>query len=346
MASKRNVAIDAMRFIFICILCPVHCPAVNLFPNGYIAVEFFFILAGFFIYQSYRKHVDLGTMDFTLKKMRRFFWPLVLSLGVLMLLDRKRFIYPHEITPDGIVSQYFMRIPELLFCQGLEMVKPDTYINVTLWFISILLFGGAIIFSLLKNVGHKAVALVIPILVLLGITYLTSFGNTGLIWRSQLPGSPLDCNLMRGIVEMGIGVMLAYVMELKKERITRHRKAVDALGTIGLLGMFLITLAHDNYDTLSLFLGPMIIVACVSGQSLFSKVFKGRVWVWLGGLSMYIYFIHGFISASYYIIISRVSVIQNIPFALLVIAYLLACLVAGYFLKVVSDKLYGITFKG
>lgn len=73
MKSNRNVAIDAMRFFFMCILCPFHCPAVNPFPNGYIAVEFFFILAGFFIYQSYRKHSDVGTVDFTWKKIKRFF---------------------------------------------------------------------------------------------------------------------------------------------------------------------------------------------------------------------------------------------------------------------------------
>ena len=101
--SNRNTAIDAMRFIFILILCPFHCPAVNPFPNGYIAVEFFFILAGFFIYLSYRKHNDIGTIDFTLKKAKRFFWPLIISLLLLVLIDRKKYIYPHDFTPDGIV---------------------------------------------------------------------------------------------------------------------------------------------------------------------------------------------------------------------------------------------------
>ena len=136
--SNRNTAIDAMRFIFILILCPFHCPAVNPFPNGYIAVEFFFILAGFFIYLSYRKHNDIGTIDFTLKKAKRFFWPLIISLLLLVLIDRKKYIYPHDLTPDGIVSQYFAHIPEFLFCQGLHLIDVDSYINVALWFVSIL----------------------------------------------------------------------------------------------------------------------------------------------------------------------------------------------------------------
>lgn len=142
MAKNRNTSVDAMRFIFMCILCPLHCPAVNPFPNGYIAVEFFFILAGFFLYQSFRQHPDVGTVDFTLKKMKRFLYPMLLSIVLLMLLDRKRFIYPHGLSPDGILSRYFSRLPELMFSQGLELVSVDGYINVTLWFISILLFGG------------------------------------------------------------------------------------------------------------------------------------------------------------------------------------------------------------
>lgn len=139
---SRNAAIDAMRFIFICLLCPFHCPAVNPFPNGYIAVEFFFVLAGFFIYQSYRKHCELGTIDFTLKKIKRSFWSIIISILLLMLLDRKRYIYLHDFSADGIVSRYFNRIPEFFFFQGLHLVNVDSYINVTLWFVSILLIGG------------------------------------------------------------------------------------------------------------------------------------------------------------------------------------------------------------
>lgn len=344
MEKRRNVAIDAMRFVFICILCPVHCPAVSPFPNGYIAVEFFFILAGFFIFRSFRVHPDTGTIDFTLKKMRRFFWPLVLSIGTLMLLDRKKFIYPHELTTDGILSQYFIRIPELMFCQGLGIVRPEGYVNVSLWFISVLLLGGGI-YSLLRNVGHKAIALVIPAFVLLGITFLTSFGECGMIWRPQLAGSPLECNLTRGVVEMGIGVMLAYFMEQKTKSINHHAKGVSALGIIGLLGVVLIALSHNNYDTLSLFMIPMIVMACISPRSLFQKVFKGKVWAWLGSLSMYMYFIHCFISASYYILASKAPAIQEIPFPFLTLGYLLSCLVTAYLLKNVSEKLYSITFK-
>ena len=345
MENNRNATVDAMRFFFMCILCPFHCPAVNPFPNGYIAVEFFFILAGFFLFLSYRKHPDVGTVDFTWKKIKRFLYPLVLSILALMLLDRKRYIYiPMKLTPDGIVSQYFSHIPEFLFCQGLEFVKVGSYVNVVLWFISILIFGGAFIYSLLKNCGHKAIAIIMPLLVVLGITYLTSFGDCGLIWREQLEGSPLDCNLMRGILEMGIGVLLAYLYEQKMVSFQNHAFAVNAGGLIGLMGVLLIALSHNNYDTLVLFLVPMLILGCVNTKSWMGKVLRGKAWEWLGGLSMYMYFIHAFVSASYYIVATRLPMMEDFPKSGMLVAYLLACLLAGYVLKVVSEYLYQKTF--
>ena len=84
----------------------------------------------------------------------------------------------------------------------------------------------------------------------------------------------------------------------------------------------------------------MLIVACVQSESIFSKVFKGDVWRWLGEQSMYIYFIHSFVSAFYYILALRVEVLNNLPVEGLFIAYLSACLVSGMVLKNISDKLY------
>lgn len=248
------------------------------------------------------------------------------------------------MSPDGILSQYFIRIPEFMFCQGLQLIDVGHYINVTLWFISILLIGGAILFSLLKSFGHKTISVILPLAVLLGITYLRSFGNCGLIWRPQLPGSPFDCNLIRGIIEMGLGVILAYVYEIKKESFDRYNTLVNVLGLVGLAGMFLIVCAYGNYDTLSLFLIPMIIVACMQPETIYSKLFKNKVWSWLGGLSMYIYFIHSLVSAIYYIIVSKISVLNELPLAVSLIGYLMVCTFAGVVLKIVSEKLYKKTF--
>lgn len=144
---------------------------------------------------------------------------------------------------------------------------------------------------------------------------------------------------------MGIGVMLAYAYEIKKESLDRYNTLVNVLGLVGLAGMFLIICAKGNYDTLSLFLIPMIIVACMQPKTIYSTLFKNKIWSWLGGLSMYIYFIHSFVSAIYYIIVSKISVLNELPLAVSLIGYLMICTLAGVVLKIISEKLYRKTFK-
>lgn len=97
---------------------------------------------------------------------------------------------------------------------------------------------------------------------------------------------------------MGIGVILAYVYEIKKESFDRYNTLVNVLGLIGLAGMFLIVCAKRNYDTLSLFLIPMIIVACMQPETIYSKLFKNKVWSWLGG-AVNVYLFHSFFSFCY-----------------------------------------------
>lgn len=338
--KAKNIPIEAMRFFFICILCPFHCPAVSPFlPNGYIAVEFFFVLSGFLIYYSYLHHPNIGVLQFTLTKVKRFFWPLALAIVALMLLDRKQYIYPHELTPDGILTQYFSRIPEFLFAQGFLWIKSPHAVNVTLWFITILLIGGGLIYSMLRNYRGKATSLFLPVSIIFGITYLLSFGDTGLIWRERQAIPGLECNLIRGLTEMGIGVMLACFYEQKKESIKRHTHLCSLCGVVALTGMVLIAMAHKNYDCLSLFLIPFVILACVDGKSVFSKIFTSKVWIWLGGISMYMYFIHLSVSATYYILASRNAIVAQLPIAVSFTAYLVVCLFAGYVLKIICGYL-------
>lgn len=89
----------------------------------------------------------------------------------------------------------------------------------------------------------------------------------------------------------------------------------------------------------------MIIVACMQPETIYSKLFKNKVWSWLGGLSMYIYFIHSLVSAIYYIIVSKNSVLNELPLAVSLIGYLMVCTFAGVVLKIISEKLYSTTFK-
>lgn len=69
----KNNAVEALRFFFMLMICMWHEYATSgIFKHGYLAVEFFFILSGMLLFRSATKENALGTIDYTLKKIRRF----------------------------------------------------------------------------------------------------------------------------------------------------------------------------------------------------------------------------------------------------------------------------------
>jgi len=73
MSNKGKLgSIEALRFVFMIMICFWHCYGTNGFLNhGYIAVEWFFILSGMLLYHSYLNRNE-GTLTYTLRKYARF----------------------------------------------------------------------------------------------------------------------------------------------------------------------------------------------------------------------------------------------------------------------------------
>lgn len=328
---KRNIPIEFFRFLFICVICLWHFSNVATFvKHGYIAVEFFFILSGFYLYKNYRKNPEIETIDYLLSRCKKLLPPFLISFLLLVLLDRKQYIYPpEEISPDSILEKYFSHFHEIFLCQGIGLTDRAA-INHPLWFVSVLLFSSCLLHSMLRNYGQKAINLFIPIIVLVGLNYLLAKGG-----RVDAPifCSPwLRSGIVRGLSEMGLGIIISNNFEKKYYTIVKKKIIFNLLGLASLLGFMLMILAEGNYDYLSFFFVPIIIVCCNMQNSVFQKLFSSRIWVWFGNLSMFMYFIHLFVAYIFWMWFCNLG----IPTALLVVMYIIGVVFAAYFLKRIS----------
>ncbi len=334
---QKNNAIETMRFFFTCIICLWHFRSIATFiHNGYIGVEFFFILSGFFLYISYISHPDLGTIDFTLNKIKRFYPPLLISIFLLILLDRKQYLYISDFSPDGILNKYFTHVHEVFFCQGLGLTEIYD-INGPIWFISILLLAGAFLYSLLRNYNHFAISIIIPAISFWGISYLLQNGTHSFANSTHIPGFYSRC--VRGVSEMGIGILLAYVLNRKEFLFRKYKKFIGLSAAISLLGIVLIVSANGNYDYLLLFFIPLILSSCIIKDSLLQKVFYHNFWRRFGDISMYMYFIHYFVASVFFIIIGRYNLHFEKYVLLTASVYICAVMLAASILRFVSLKI-------
>lgn len=334
--SKKNNSIEALRFFFICIICLWHCGVLAPWlHHGYIAVEFYFILSGFFIHQSFVRHSNLGVCDFTIKKVKRFFPPYFISVMLLMLLDRKQYFYISDFSADGILSVYFKHLHEFFFCQCMGLTDVVA-INHPLWFLSILIFGGAILYGMLCSFYKQSTSLFLPAICIFGFSFLLSNGNCQLQNQMNLYG--LQSWMIRGLSEMSLGIMISVFFIKKRQSIIGRTKILNVMSIVALVGMFLMAIAHGNYDYLALFLVPILIITCVTENSLFDLIFKSDIWDYLGGLSMYMYFIHLFVASLYWIFCSH-PLIKDIPNSIIAILYLCVVVISAQSLKFISSKI-------
>lgn len=339
---NRNYAIEALRFIFICIICLWHYhDAAPWLYHGYIAVEFYFILSGFFIFRSYLKN-NVSVLEFTWRKMKKFYLPFLISVILLMALDRKQYLFCSDFSADGILSTYFSHFHELFFCQSLGLTD-RVAINHPLWFISVLLFGGGILYSMLKNFKQRAISFYIPLICLFGFAFVLGNGNHSLQNQENLFG--LQSWMIRGLSDMGLGILTAYIYEKKKEFFNGRSILVNVAGIVSLFAMLLMTLAKGNFDYLAIFFVPLIIISSFMEKSMLNKVFSHKICLTLGGLSMYMYFIHLFVASVYWILDGKIDTFQMFPSHFLLVIYLTSVLVAAIILKKISCKLSCLIFK-
>ena len=335
MAQKKN-SIEAFRFLFMLMVCVWHYKSVACIAHGYMAVEFFFILSGLLMYVSVSKPNALGVFDYTLRKMKRF------APDCLFLMA---FVYlRHMIVPALFGRRTFdfswtlQALPESLFLQNTGIYLGG--VNFPMWYVSVLLYGGAIVYSLLRYYRHLALSVIFPIVILLGYTFIFNMDDRGRIDGFDLYGC-MYVPMLRGICDISLGVVLGYVLATRQTIVKRIRPwVIDVLSILALV-LFLIFAfmpSKDSYDRYLLIVIPMVLLACWQKNSLLNRVLKSNVWARLGGISFQMLVYHGYIVIPFYMTLKEHLCVE-LPIWLDVFAFSIVCTLTCWILKMIIYRI-------
>lgn len=279
--TKKLPGIEFFRFYFMVWICLYHIwtPFSTLHTN--IAVEFFFLVAGVFIYKSLRHEETPGAYAF--RRFKRlfpsYFIGILLAYGVFVI-DTLR-----ESSRYDWLKLAMDFIPDSLMLQetGAFYFPP---IHTATWFVGVLFIGGILLYSLLAYNRKLALYVLLPFGII-GI-YTLIFGN-GLhivdlfATENPLPGA-VFLPLARGIADMGLGILLAALWEnpaWKVSAIPLDIAAIAASIVISAYGFFI----KDFYEPHMVLLFSILVMALLNPESFLNKVFNGKVWLFLGGIS-------------------------------------------------------------
>ncbi|MGN0130878.1 MAG: acyltransferase family protein [Lachnospiraceae bacterium] len=207
--SRRNTLLELWRFFFCMAVLAFHFfirTELDYFHAGYLGVEFFFLVSGYFIgsyYDKYQKGQSLllrlkSVVSYALSRLKRLYpfylLALVLMLGVQTLIHRYHlsdiFIIVKNCIAEFFLLQWSPWGNEVLISAG--------------WFVPAVFWGGLFFVLLLALTGKTGGYILSPLIsFLIYRYYFNLIGKIDVIFSYH--------SVLRGIAGIGFGIFVYFI---------------------------------------------------------------------------------------------------------------------------------------
>lgn len=216
---QKKQSIELYRFIMTIIICLHHFRLYSEttlpYGGGYLAVDFFFILSGFFLHEHSLRCSSNNTLEalretakYTIQRYKRLF-PQYLSILLISILTYGC-VMNVRVRMD--ISRLSALVSKLLMIDGIY-VHSQLDIMPQGWYCSSLLFSSAFIYYLCIQYRQKFTKKLAPILII-GI-YTIFFFKYGHLNLFTQYGSVITVGCLRGIAGLSMGCILSSLVQNK-----------------------------------------------------------------------------------------------------------------------------------
>lgn len=255
----------------------------NLTSHGYLGVEMFFIMAGFFLFFSTRKNISFK--DFFVNKFVRL-W-VVPAFALLCFIILALF---------GLGDLHILQdILHLLLLKNTGLTL-ELYDNGTAWFVSVLFWVSAFYCYLATLFDKKYTNLLFVLLIYFSLVLLVNGTGGNFCEHYNMVNSFLNVGMLRGISEIGIGYLLGMTYShrnFESKKINSLQFIIYSFLEI-FLGYFCIReIFHHNVlfsnDLLYVILFTLLFYLFVLRRGIISKILDRQIFYNLGCYSYSIY---------------------------------------------------------
>lgn len=333
--NEKNYAIEFFRFLFITIIAIHHLqPRFNIqyIASGYLGVEFFFILSGFFLANKFERKRMKSGIEYTKSRLKKLYPSYLLALSVIFILTVTSAIIEKNIS---ITESIFRLFSEIFLMQNTGIFLSG--LNAPLWYFSVLIIAGYFIYEFLIRDKEKFIKILAPITILLVYTVLSNYGTVE-NWQKNFC---FYMPLLRGTADMLIGVLLFYLYIKYKNRIKEtinKYKIICSLGEIVtyLLIVYLI-IFKTSYEIYSILLFSILILLANTENSVTYKFFNKKMFEKLGNLSYPIYLNHAAIIMLMNVVFNHIIKLDNK--LIIVIIFLMALIIYSIVTKYIINRI-------
>lgn len=289
--QKRNYVIDLLRFLF-CTMIVFHHSFVMyggyvFAPTGYMGVEFFFIVTGFYMMSKVEQIdgeiIDIGiaTKQYIIPKVKKIFPVLLVSIIASIILQ-----YVSGVNTD-ILNNSINSIPELLMLQMYGI--GSSYPTGVAWYLSAMFMVLIVIYPICLRFKSLYANVIAPVGSVILIGYIMRCtGNIGSdpgIYLGVMPKG-----VWRAFAEISMGVILyGIVNKISQRELSKCMKIL--LGLLEVAGYLSIAYIAYKYtagqtDLYILLILLISMAITLSGKSIVYDLFNWRIWKYFGRFSM------------------------------------------------------------
>ncbi|MEE1137627.1 MAG: acyltransferase family protein [Acutalibacteraceae bacterium] len=331
--SSRNGEIELFRFIFAVIVFSFHFEyAPAIFKSGYLCVEFFFVLSGYFLMQHIEKNKNtvinptLTVFNYTKNRLKRLYVSYFIACVAAFAI---RFLVLSDISIRTVVNK---GIWEILMLQTLGYEFSTTVV----WYVSALLIASVIIYLLsycLKDYFLPVIffgAFVILAFLCQKNQQLSSMNNLLIV----------SDGLLRGLAELSLGCILFKIIKAFPNSLNKFRKFLFVPKYLSLaIILYFMTKDAGVKDFSCLIFIVFFISMLFLDESPIHKVFNNKLCYFLGDIS-YDFYLNQII-VIYFARVFPSELLQKYPiitFVVFVIVDLILSLITKRISKAIISK--------
>lgn len=296
--NEKNVSIEILRFLLTISICLHH---FRMYSNempyggGYIAVDFFFIISGFFLARRLKDINNQQGMEIGRYIKKRFirlfpnyFLAFVIALLVRLIVESDKLHYRYI---GGYLREAFMI--EIMCLDSKDRINPPD------WYCGYLLMGTIIVCVLSVSLLKKSSFYWYGILAV-GIYFIFAIWNTGCNIYPQT-ATVISVAIFRAVAGLMLGCFIYYL--IKKHGINnceKKKRPIIFILIIGLMFLIFYVLLWDNsipyidYIAIGLFCILFLLISIY--RLSIRKQHMQKILLWFGKISYILYLNHYIVS--------------------------------------------------
>lgn len=311
MRSKRNGEIDLLRFALSIIIVVYHFHLnynLGIFTNGFIGVEFFFLLSGFLMAGHVSRirnrpqtpeEIASATWTFTINKVKSFY-KYFIAVMLLNLVVGKIIVQNTDLITA--FKDLLRSIPTFtLTFMGLNRSTTSLYVGNT-WYLSAMIIAQFILYPMLLKSFDFSTKITFPLAALFLLGYINYTFDTIIKWEEWTGFCYVG--ILRAIAELALGAALFQLTEALRRKWAEKsfddwipaKIFLTAVKIACYLVVFIyaygVTIGRNGVLHVMLFCAGGIVLSL---SNLGYTIPDGKLTRYLGKLSLPIFIFHGFL---------------------------------------------------